>query len=93
MIYKTDCEGCEWNVFLNIPDSQYESIDYIIGEFHDFHRTQELLEHQVKVFEKLTQFFYIYYIRPNNYGKIVLTDGYMIPATVEMGMIRKELLD
>lgn len=65
----------------------------MIGEFHDFHRTQELLELQVKVFERLTKYFYLYYLRPNNYGRIVLADGYMIPATVEMGLIRKELLD
>ncbi len=93
MIYKTDCEGCEWQVILNIPDSQFQYIDFIIGEFHHLHTSLYLLEQQVQALEKLTQFYYIYYLKQNNYAKIILTDGYMIPTTVEMGLIRKQILD
>ena len=94
-ILKLDCEGAEWDVFLNTNIDTLAGIDQINIELHHLDRIFEL-EHYMKymrVLQKLNKKFVVTYIAVNNFTPTVkLDNGLKWPFTIEIHLLNKSLL-
>lgn len=92
-ILKIDCEGVEWDVFLDNSTDILASFDQICVEFHnlDAISSKDLSEKYLKVFKKLDTIFVVTYLSPNNFMPILkLKNGIVWPFTLEMHLLRKD---
>jgi hypothetical protein len=94
-ILKIDCEGSEWDAFLDISNKSLSKIDQICGEFHNLDRITEsdLRTKYLKVFQKFQQNFVVTYIAVNNFTPTAnLSNGSIWPFTIEIHLLNKKLL-
>lgn len=94
-ILKIDCEGSEWDAFLNVSNHYLSKIDQICGEFHNLERITEsdLSAKYLKVLQKFQQDFVVTYIAVNNFTPTVnLINGSIWPFTIEIHLLNKKLL-
>jgi hypothetical protein len=95
-ILKIDCEGAEWDVFLNTPIDILAEIDQINIELHHLDRIFELEYYKkyMKVLQKLNKKFVVTYIAVNNFTPTVkLNNGLKWPFTIEIHLLNKFLLN
>ncbi|MFT4536335.1 MAG: FkbM family methyltransferase [Saprospiraceae bacterium] len=85
-LLKVDIEGMEWEVLKNMTNDDYERIDQITVEFHDFldsslvYKTEEVIEHLKGLgyklikgkYESRTQYYDTLFCKPNLYAKHLL---------------------
>lgn len=87
VILKIDIEGDEWQ-------SLYET-DINLGMFSqiiiEFHGIQEDNQVQLHVLRKLNQNFRIIHVNPNTYSKFNQSNNYLLPDTLEITFIRKDI--
>jgi hypothetical protein len=94
-ILKIDCEGAEWDVFLNTHIDILAEIDQINVELHHLDRIFELEYYKkyMKVLQKLNKKFVVTYIAVNNFTPTVkLNNGLKWPFTIEIHLLNKCLL-
>lgn len=95
-ILKMDCEGAEWDVFMNTNAAILAGIDQINIELHHLDRIFELAYYKkyMKVLQKLNRKFVVTYIAVNNFTPTVyLNDGLKWPFTIEIHLLNKSLLN
>jgi len=93
MILQMDIEGGEYEIILGMKESLLKRFRIIVVEFHNLHLIylREFFPIVYNVFKKLSQFFWIVHIHPNNASFIVrYKKSIEIPSVMEFTFYRKD---
>lgn len=94
IILKVDIEGDEWKIFSSIDSDLLVQCQQVIIEFHNllqinddaFYKTmQEALGNLARSHSPVN-------IHPNNWGKVELISGVILPDVLEITYVRKDML-
>jgi len=92
-ILKLDIEGMEWEIIDSLEINVLREFDQIIIEFHDLF--QIALNHKsdlyFRVLKKLTSYFDIINMHPNNWGEFRILCGVPFVNTLELTMLNKNI--
>ena len=93
-LFQMDIEGGEFDVLIC---ESLASFSIVVIEFHDLHRMFGLdFLHMISaLFEKIYRDFSICHVHPNNWagrGGMKTFDGISIPSTIEVTLIRNDLI-
>lgn len=92
LMLQMDVEGAEYEILLNISDEIIRRFRVMVIEFHYlsnlFDKRYFVLAS--RVFERLTKYFDVVHIHPNNYAPIEKRGGISIPPLMEMTFHRKD---
>ena len=92
-ILKLDIEGMEWEIIDSLEINVLREFDQIIIEFHDlfqiaFNHKSDLY---FRVLKKLTSYFDIINMHPNNWGEFRILCGVPFVNTLELTMLNKNI--
>lgn len=90
MVLKIDVEGYEWNVFAGLMEETLLRFDQIVAEIHNL-TAEEDRELKIKALENLARTHKVIHIHANNYGSVDYCGDLMMPDTLEVTWLRKEL--
>lgn len=90
MVLKMDVEGYEWNVFANLTEKTLLQFDQIVAEIHNLTADEER-ELKIRALENITKTHKVIHIHANNYGTMDYCGDLMMPDTLEVTWLRKEL--
>ena len=51
------------------------------------------IDQKLQILGKLAETHWLIHVHPNNYGKIINNDGFILPAGIEFTYIRKDFLE
>jgi FkbM family methyltransferase len=92
-ILKLDIEGMEWEIIDSLDIDTLIKFDQIIIEFHDLF--QIALKHNCelyfRVLKKLTEYFTIINVHPNNWSQFRILCGVPFVDTLELTMFNKSI--
>ena len=94
-ILKIDVEGDEWKIFDNLEGKLFSRFRQIIGEFHGFHsliNQPDQLERATRVLSKLVSSHRFVNLHPNNWARVDLIKGMLVPDVIEFTLVREDLL-
>jgi len=91
LLLQMDIEGFEIDVILNTPGKLLDQFRIMVIEFHNMDRLFDPFALRVfqSCFDKLTEFFHVVHIHPNNYHKSVKKNGVEVPMTMEFTFLNK----
>ena len=94
LILKVDIEGDEWKIFSSIDPNLLTRCQQIVVEFHGLLELQNELffEKMTKTLENLAVSHAPVNVHPNNWGKVELVSGVVVPDVLEVTYVRKDLL-
>lgn len=92
LILQMDIEGAEYAVLLDTPEAVLQRFRILVIEFHGLNRLAantgiELIE---AVFNRLTKYFDIVHIHPNNCSTVLRHGELNIPSVMEFTFLRKD---
>jgi len=90
---KMDIEEFEFD-WLNIYSSnELKKFKQITMEVHFNHLSTNTfnIDQKLQILGKLAETHWLIHVHPNNYGKIINNDGFILPAGIEFTYIRKDL--
>jgi hypothetical protein len=92
LILQMDIEGFEYQVLLNTPNNLLDQFRIIVIEFHGLEKLFDpySFEFLSVAFEKLTKYFVVSHIHPNNYAPVYEKDGVQIPSVLEITFLNKK---
>lgn len=90
MVLKMDVEGYEWNVFAGLTEKTLSQFDQIVAEIHNL-TAEEDRELKIKALENLAKTHKVIHIHANNYGTLDYCGDLMMPDTLEVTWLRREL--
>ena len=95
IILKIDIEREEYENLLNINDYHLKNTRILILELHDLRnlRSEFFFSLFEKILDRLSIFFYICHLHPNNSGKVKKIGNYNIPDMIEITLINKKRLE
>ena len=94
LILKVDIEGDEWKIFSSVDPNLLTQCQQIVVEFHGLLelRNELFFETMIKTLENLAVSHAPVNVHPNNWGKVELISGVVVPDVLEVTYIRKDLL-
>jgi hypothetical protein len=92
LLLQMDIEGSEYEVILNTPDEFLDQFRIIVIEFHQLHRLFEPFAYKLfdSCFRKLSKYFYVAHLHPNNSLKSIRRGDLEIPRIVEFTFYNKK---
>ena len=94
-ILKIDIEGDEWKIFDNLEEALFSRFRQITGEFHGFHsliNQPDQLERANRVLSKLVSNHRFVNLHPNNWARVDLIKGMLVPDVIEFTLVREDLV-
>ena len=94
MLLKMDVEGAEWGGLEQLNPLVLTQFDQIVLELHGLiqaHDDQKRMQ-ILNVLHKLNQTHYVVHIHGNNYGAAITLGGQVIPDTVEITFVNKQVV-
>ena len=87
-----DIEGAEYEVFLEISEETLKKFRIMVVEFHHLDLMfGEIFFGQLNtIFQKISKYFHVVHIHPNNIARIVKRRSVEIPEIMEFTFIRKD---
>lgn len=88
LILKMDVEGAEYDSLIH-SECVLENFNQIVLELHnllDYSKLPIILQ----MLDILNKTHELIYVHPNNYGKYIIVDGYVLPDLLEVTYIRKK---
>lgn len=91
-ILQMDIEGAEYEAILSTPDYILRKFRTIVLEMHDLDRlaVPEFYRLADAMLGKISQFFHVVHVHPNNYGGIININGVNTPKVIEVTFHRKD---
>jgi len=95
LILKVDIEGDEWNIFSTVSPDLLFRCQQIVVEFHGLLELHNELffKTMTKALENLAASHSPVNIHPNNWGKVELISGVLLPDVLEVTYVRQDLLN
>ena len=92
LIMNMDVEGCEWDILYGLEREILNKFSQIIIEFHCLFDIvlMERMEEMLSVFKKINESHQVIHIHANNYGRLSIVSGIMLPEVIEITFVRKE---
>lgn len=92
LLLQMDIEGAEWTVLTNVPDSILAKFRIVVVEFHNLHKVfnSDGMNSAKLALDKLSRYFDIVHLHPNNGGGYIRFRRKSIPRVVEITFIRKD---
>ena len=92
LLLQIDIEGCEYEVFLSMPDSLLHRFRIIVVEFHQLAQlwSKPFFNIASTAFEKILQTHTCVHIHPNNYCGYLDVNGLKIPRVSEFTFLRND---
>lgn len=90
MVIKMDVEGYEWNVFAGLTEKTLLQFDQIVAEFHNL-TAEEDRDLKIQALQNLTKTHRAIHIHANNYGVVDYCGDLIMPDTLEVTWLRKDL--
>ena len=91
-ILQMDIEGAEYKILKKLSSKRLRSFRIMVIEFHDLERL--IYRHGFKsihaVFKKITKFFDVVHIHPNNSIPLIVYNSIKIPPVLEFTFLRKD---
>ena len=90
---KMDIEHGEYAWINSIDTNLLQNFKQIVIEYHSIHIDQSTISYNTKVscFNKMITNHYVVHAHGNNYGKATVVNGKLIPNTLEITYVRKDL--
>jgi hypothetical protein len=94
LILKVDIEGDEWSIFSSIDSDLLFRCQQIVIEFHNLLKLNEdaFYKTMQEAFGKLARSHSPVNVHPNNWGKVELISGVLVPDVLEITYVRKDML-
>jgi hypothetical protein len=94
LILKVDIEGDEWKIFSSVDPNLLTQCQQIVVEFHGLLklRNELFFKTMIKTLENLAVSHAPVNVHPNNWAKVELISGVVVPDVLEVTYIRKDLL-
>jgi hypothetical protein len=94
LILKVDIEGDEWKVFSSVDPNLLTRCQQIVVEFHGLLelRNELFFKTMIKALENLAISHRPVNVHPNNWGRVELISGVVVPDVLEVTYVRKDLL-
>ena len=90
MVLKIDVEGYEWNVFAGLTEKTLLQFDQIVAELHNM-TAEEDRELKIRALENLSKTHKAVHIHANNFGAVDYCGDLIMPDTLEVTWVRKDL--
>lgn len=92
LILQMDIEGAEYATILSVPSGFLLQFRIIVMEIHHAHSWFGQVPWDIvkTFFAKLTKYYHVVHIHPNNNCPFVSVDGFMIPDTFEITLLRRD---
>ena len=94
-ILKIDIEGDEWKVLDSLEVEFLLKFRQVTGEFHGFHKLisqPEQLKRAIRVLSKLVSHHKFVNLHANNWAKVEIVKGMMIPDVIEFTLARNDVI-
>ena len=94
-ILQMDIEGSEYEVISAITDENLKKMKILIIEFHSLEYSGNPLVYNVirSSIEKLSKFFDVCHIHPNNWKKKTKVNSYEFPSNLEVTLLNKKYVE
>lgn len=90
ILLQIDIEGSEYELFNNVDQKYFDHMSHICIEFHDLIKPSP---EKIQTILNLNKLYYIYHIHANNHDKEFDKEFGVLPKTLEISYIRKDLID
>lgn len=92
LIMQMDIEGEEYQTLLSLKEDNLKKIRILILEFHNLREIKNIFFYKIvkTVLEKLTKYFYVCHIHPNNTCGLNMISNIPVPNAIEVTFIRKD---
>ena len=93
-LLQMDVEGSEYEIINRIKEANLNKFKILVIEFHYFEQILTKIGYKVvkNVFEKILKYFDVAHIHPNNCCGSYNFNNIVIPSTLEMTFLRKDLV-
>jgi hypothetical protein len=94
-ILKIDIEGDEWKVLDSLDVNFLARFKQITGEFHGFHKLisqPNELSRAIRVLSKLASHHKFVNLHANNWAKVEIVKGMLIPDVIEFTLAREDVI-
>jgi hypothetical protein len=91
-LLEMDIEGQEYEVISSLEEDLLKKFRIIVIEFHHLHHLFEEVSYNLmnSVFLKLSKYFRVVHLHPNNYSSILKKNNVIIPELMEITFLRKD---
>ena len=93
IILKLDIEGMEWDILDNLSDELLLIFDQVAVEFHNLFQLAQIEKFNlyIRVLEKMSKYFSVINIHPNNWGGSRIVCGVPLADTFEITFLSKQV--